>query len=139
MKTLRWTLEVGMFALAMTALTSSFANAQGPGYGNYGHGGQGNYAGQGYGGQNYSGHGGYAGQGYGGQGNYGGYGRSNVPVYDPPSVHIDRTFHPTRTHWTPLRGVHTDGHSDNVPRYTPGHYDRGHNGHIDPNPAYHGR
>ena len=134
MKTLRWTFTVGMFTLAMTALSGSTAKAQGFGYGNYGHGVQSGYAGQGYGG-----YGGYGSQGlYGGSG-YGGYGRSSVPVYHPPSVHTDRVFHPTRTHWSLLRGVHTHGHYDNVPHYTPGHFDRGHNGHIDPNPYYHHR
>lgn len=80
---------------------------------------------------------GYGAGGYGyGQPNYGGF---RAPAYHPPSVHTDLQYHPTRTHWTPFRGVHTHGHYDAVPHYTPGHVDTYHNGHVDPNPYYHHR
>ena len=82
-------------------------------------------------------HGGYG----GGYGNVyrGGYGGFRAPVYHPPSVHTDYRYHPTQVHWTPLRGLHTHGHYDAVPHYTPGHYDTYHNGHIHGNPYYHHR
>lgn len=70
------------------------------------------------------------------QGGYygGGY---TAPVYHGPSVHYDRVFHPTYTHWTPGGGVHSHGHYDTVPHYTPGHFDTLHNGHVHGNPWYH--
>lgn len=58
-------------------------------------------------------------------------------VYDPPSVHYDRVYHPDYQHWTPSRGFHTHGHYDLVPHYVPGHYDTLHRHHIDVNPWYH--
>jgi hypothetical protein len=66
---------------------------------------------------------------------YSGY-RSG-PIYHGPSVHYDRVYHADRTHWTPGRGLHTHGHYDAVPHYTPGHFDRSHGGHVDLNPRYH--
>jgi hypothetical protein len=112
--------------------------------------------------QSFSGHGGYGNQGYNRNSQFGGYsggfnsgysggfnsgysggfsggysGGYNGPVYHQPSVHYDRVFHPTRTHWTPGRGLHTHGHYDLVPHYTPGHYDYQHGNHVHPNPNYH--
>jgi hypothetical protein len=55
------------------------------------------------------------------------------PVYHGPSVHYDRVYHPTRTHWTPQRGWHSPGHYD----YVPGHYDYLHNRHVHGNRHYH--
>ena len=79
-------------------------------------------------------HGGHShGGGYGG---YGGYGFTS-PIWHGSSVHLDRVYHPTRTHWTPSRGWHTHGHFDYVPHYVPGHFDTFHNGHIHTNPWYH--
>ena len=72
--------------------------------------------------------------GYGGYG-YGGY--SSGPVYHAPSLHYDSVYHPTRTHWTPWGGLHTHGHRDVVPHYTPGHIDYQHRGHVHGNPAFH--
>ena len=69
-------------------------------------------------------------------GGYGGYGRT-ASVYHGPSVHYDRVYHPTRTHWTPYRGLHTHGHYDRVRHYVPGHYDRLHNGHLHRNRYFH--
>ena len=69
-------------------------------------------------------------------GYYRGFGPTG-PVYHGPSVHYDRVYHPTRTHWTPYRGLHTHGHFDYVPHYSPGHYDRLHNGHLHRNPYFH--
>ncbi|MBX9656801.1 hypothetical protein K2Y11_24550 [bacterium] len=64
------------------------------------------------------------------------YGHSHS-VYHPPSVHYDRVYHEDYLHWTPFRGLHSHGHYDIVPHYTPGHYDRWHRGHIDGNPWFH--
>ncbi|HEY8505139.1 MAG TPA: hypothetical protein VIL46_11195 [Gemmataceae bacterium] len=124
-KTLRLFLPAAALAVGFTLWSGSTSYAQpvygGPGYGAY-------PAPQAYGGA-------YApsyGQAYG----VGGF---TAPLYHPPSVHYDRVYHPTRTHWTPLRGWHTHGHYDVVPHYTPGHFDTLHNGHVDPNPHYHHR
>jgi len=93
---------------------SSYGNS----YGNYSNNFGGSYGTSGYGGVD--------------------YGRYNsAPIYHGPSVHYDRVYHPTTTHWTPRRGVHTHGHYDVVPHYTPGHFDRLHGNHIDLNPRYH--
>ena len=81
------------------------------------------------------------GAGYG-YNTYRGYGQSygyNGPIYHAPSVHYDRVYHPTTSHWTPWRGWHTHGHYDYVPHYTPGHYDYHHGNHIDANPHFHHR
>jgi hypothetical protein len=72
-----------------------------------------------------------SGYGYSGSQGYSG------PVYDPPSVHYDRVYHPTTTHWTPFRGRHTHGHFDVVPHYTPGHLDYQNGPYVQPNPYYH--
>lgn len=83
------------------------------------------------------------GYGYGGYGGgYGGYrggwgGGYRQPIYHAPSVHFDRVYHPTYSHWTPGRGYHTHGHYDVVPHVTPGHFDTLHNNHIHTNPWYH--
>jgi len=61
------------------------------------------------------------------------------PAYHQPSVHVDRVYHAETRHWTPFRGLHTHGHYDSVPHYTPGHFDKLHGGHVDPNPNYHHR
>jgi hypothetical protein len=77
---------------------------------------------------------------YHGGGFYGGgfnYGGSRGPIYHAPSVHLDRVYHPDYSHWTPGRGVHTHGHYDVVPHYTPGHFDTRHRNHIHANPWYH--
>jgi hypothetical protein len=58
-------------------------------------------------------------------------------VYHGPSLHYDRVYHPTYSHWTPLRGWHTHGHYDYVPHYTPGHFDYWHGDHLHGNPYYH--
>jgi hypothetical protein len=58
-------------------------------------------------------------------------------LYHAPSVHYDRVYHPTYSHWTRSRGYHSHGHYDTVPHYVPGHYDRCHRGHIDLNSRYH--
>jgi len=50
---------------------------------------------------------------YGCGSGYGGYGGG----YHPPYPHIDRQFHADRLHWTPGRGLHLDGHYDNVPHW----------------------
>ena len=123
--TLRWMLTAGVVAVGLVVADAPAAKAQGPGYGGFGHGGYGGGAG------NYG--------GYGGAGNYGGGAFQTRPVYHPPSVHYDQTYHPTRTHWAPFRGVHTHGHYDVTPHYTPGHLDTQHGGHIDPNPYFHHR
>jgi hypothetical protein len=68
---------------------------------------------------------------------YGGYGGYNGPVYHAPSLHYDRVYHPTYSHWTPSRGFHTHGHTHIVPHYTPGHFDYQHGNHIHGNPAFH--
>lgn len=88
--------------------------------------------------QGYQGYQGYQ-QGYypGATQGYGYGGSRSGAVYDPPSVHYDRVYHADRLHWTPGRGLHTHGHYDLVPHYTPGHYDRLHGNHIDLNPRYH--
>ena len=70
-------------------------------------------------------------------GGFGGYGGYKTPIYHGPSVHYDKVYHPTRTHWTPGRGWHTHGHYDYVPHYVPGHFDTLHNGHIHANPWFH--
>lgn len=79
--------------------------------------------------------------GYGYSGSYGGYGLGNgfgsARIYHGPSVHYDRVYHPTTTHWTPRRGWHTHGHYDLVPHYVPGHFDRIHRDHIHLNPRFH--
>jgi hypothetical protein len=59
------------------------------------------------------------------------------PIYHAPSVHYHRVYHPEYSHWTPHRGLHTHGHYDYVPHYTPGHFDRYHRDHIDLNPHFH--
>ena len=59
------------------------------------------------------------------------------PVYHAGSVHYHRTYHPTSTHWTPSRGLHTHGHYDYRPHYIPGHFDYNHNGHMHWNRNYH--
>jgi hypothetical protein len=58
-------------------------------------------------------------------------------LYHAPSVHYDRVYHPTFSHYTRSRGYHSHGHYDRVPHYVPGHYDRYHRGHIDLNSWYH--
>lgn len=68
---------------------------------------------------------------------YIGWGSPSVPIYHAPSVHYDAVYHAEYLHWTPLRGLHTHGHYDLVPHYTPGHFDYLHGGHIDVNPWFH--
>ena len=106
---------LGLLTASALFLSSTTANAQYGTYGGYGIYGQT---------QPYSGF----------QGNFGGY---TGPVYHQPSVHYDRVYHPTTTHWTPGRGLHTHGHTHLVPHYTPGHFDLQHGNHIHPNPYYH--
>lgn len=79
------------------------------------------------------------GYGYGYGGGYGGYGygRPRGSIYHPPSVHYDRQYHADYYHWTPGRGLHSHGHVDIVPHYTPGHRDFRHGNHIHGNPWYH--
>jgi hypothetical protein len=100
------------------------------------------YIGGGYSGRPSAGYGGYAGYGRSAYAprSYGyGYGSSrySAPIYHGPSVHLDPVYHPEYYHWTPGRGLHTHGHYDLVPHYTPGHVDHLHGGHIDGNPHYH--
>ncbi len=85
-------------------------------------------------GNSYGGGYGYSHGGYGHS--YGGYGYA-APIYHGPSVHLDRVYHVDRLHWTPRRGVHTHGHYDLIPHYTPGHFDTLHGGHIDYNRRFH--
>jgi hypothetical protein len=128
MKTL---IKTACLTLALAAVFATLQDAQ-AGHGHFQSGG--NYS-NGYS-NNYSG-------GFGN--NYGqfsnGYSRSNFgysrPIYHAPSVHLDRVYHPTSTHWTPSQGLHTHGHYDTVPHYTPGHFDTLHNGHVDYNSRYH--
>lgn len=63
------------------------------------------------------------------------YGYS-APIYHAPSVHYDTQWH-GYSHWTPYRGLHSHGHYDTVPHYTPGHFDTIHNGHLHLNPWGH--
>ena len=56
-----------------------------------------------------------------GWGGYGG-GHYHAPSYHGPSLHYHRTYHPTYYHYTPYGGLHSHGHYDYVPHYTPGHY-----------------
>jgi hypothetical protein len=67
-----------------------------------------------------------------------GYGvrRYSAPIYHAPSVHIDHVYHPEYYHWTPGRGLHSHGHYDAVPHYTPGHFDHLHGNHIHGNPHF---
>jgi hypothetical protein len=86
-----------------------------------------------YGGGHYGGYsqpsGGYSqygqfGRGYSQYGRFGGgysTGRQ-APHYHAPSMHYDRVYHADRLHWTPGRGLHTHGHYDLVPHYTPGNW-----------------
>jgi hypothetical protein len=46
----------------------------------------------------------------------------SLPHYHAPSVHYHRTYHPDYYHWTPSRGLHSHGHYDYTPHYTPGHW-----------------
>jgi hypothetical protein len=117
---------VGLGALAMTSEAQAQHGRSSHG-GHYSQGGHGSHYGHSQG--NHYGHGnGHA---------YGHRGRS--PIYHPPSVHYHQRYHVDSYHWTPGRGLHTHGHIDLVPHYTPGHYDTLHNGHIHGNPYYHGR
>ncbi|MCP4589822.1 MAG: hypothetical protein GY842_03685 [bacterium] len=78
------------------------------------------------------------GSGYGGYNRGYSYHRSyRAPVYHAPSVHLDRVYHHDYNHWTPRRGLHSHGHYDLIPHYTPGHFDTLHRGHLHGNPRYH--
>jgi hypothetical protein len=44
-----------------------------------------------------------------------------VPQYHAPSVHYHRSYHHDYDHWTPHQGLHSHGHYDYTPHYTPGH------------------
>lgn len=87
--------------------------------------------GYGHGGHN---HGGY---GRGGAYGYGGGRGFRAPIYHAPSIHYDRVYHADTLHWTPGRGLHSHGHYDVVPHYTPGHFDTLHRNHVHVNPWYH--
>jgi len=91
--------------------------------------------------QCFSYHSGYGGISFSYGSHYGGhhgYHRAyRVPIYHPPSVHLDRVYHHDYSHWTPRRGWHSHGHYDVVPHYVPGHFDTLHGRHIDLNPRYH--
>lgn len=107
--TIRFFALAGLLAVGFSLIDSSIASAQSYRFGQYGR-------------------------------SYSGYrypARQSGPIYHAPSVHSDRVYHPTRTHWTPFRGVHTHGHYDVVPHYVPGHIDIRHRGHVHPNPRYH--
>lgn len=43
-------------------------------------------------------------------------------AYHRRAVHVDRVYHADYLHWTPSRGIHTHGHIDYVPHYTPRYY-----------------
>jgi len=60
-----------------------------------------------------------------------------APIYHPPSVHTDYRYHAESYHWTPWQGLHTHGHYDAVPHYTPGHIDYHHGDHVDVDPRFH--
>ena len=90
---------------------------------------------------NHSHHGGHNSHHGGHNSHHGGHGHSHGwnsgPIYHGPSVHYDKVYHPTSTHWTPWQGWHTHGHYDYVPHYVPGHFDYLHGNHIHGNPYYH--
>jgi hypothetical protein len=73
---------------------------------------------------------------WGSHSGYYGNHRSNA-IWHGPSVHFDRSYHPTTRHWTPYRGWHTHGHFHYRLHYVPGHFDRRHNDHIHLNPRFH--
>ena len=101
-----------LVALGIGAIGVPSANAGGHGYGAYGYD------------QGYSSYSGYR------------YNNGGHSFYHVPSVHTDYVPH-NRLHFSPWRGVHIDRHYDAIPHYTPGHFDRFHQGHIDSNPWYH--
>ena len=80
-------------------------------------------------------HGGRSGQRYSVQ-RYNAWGYAQ-PVYHGTSVHLDSTYHVESYDWTPRQGIHSHGHYDVTPHFTPRHFDYGHGGHIDANPGYH--
>lgn len=59
------------------------------------------------------------------------------PIYHGSSSHFDSRYHVDSYDWTPRQGIHTHGHYDVTPHFTPRHFDYGHVGHIDTNPDYH--
>jgi hypothetical protein len=107
-------------ALAAALLFGAATEASAQNWGGYGYsqGHQGHNHGSSYG-SSYYGDSGYGRSGYGSSG-YGNY-RYSQPTYHAPSLHYDRVYHPEVYHWTPSRGLHTHGHYDTVPHYTPGH------------------
>ena len=58
-------------------------------------------------------------------------------VWPSGAVQVQRTYQPTYLHWTPGLGVHTHGHYDYRPVYSPGHFDAYHGGHMHWNHYFH--
>jgi hypothetical protein len=115
-------LSIGAFALvfAISSASTSETQAQGPWHPR----------------SIYSGHGSPYSAGIPRSYPYGGL-RYSAPIYHAPSVHFDHYYHHDYYHWTPRRGLHSHGHYDAVPHYTPGHFDHSHGNHIHGNPHFH--